>query len=368
MGNPNLAGVEAAVADKFVRVELARADVPAYRASKRFGGEVKATIAGFLHFRGGPMVTFSRAWYYWVVRLSKPVSAKAARRLNLDWGKVIRVDGYAGGTEPSEGGVDVYHVDSQAGLNRLVQFLIELYGEPEDRLPDASLGVRYARFLTILSKHVGGSSRLYFVAPPCSSGALARMEIEALQMLKGPEDYVIANGRNAIELALRAFGPRSRLVREARLNLSARLSESITRKIAYAPGSKRVSDRYCHSLDIFKATSLQIDTLWAAGRRKEAGELKKFRAQISPVMIADIERYFSAVIQELAEYEKSGAGESFIDTAIYHCAYSSWWLGTIFRSLGMRAEAGKVFRRARHYAERLSPGSAANYYKYTRGA
>jgi len=73
------------------------------------------------------VVEFQRAWTYWVVQLSKPLERRYARQMNKQWKHVIRVDGYAGGTEPGMG-VSTYHVDTQEGLNHLASFLKQRYG------------------------------------------------------------------------------------------------------------------------------------------------------------------------------------------------------------------------------------------------
>jgi hypothetical protein len=64
---------------------------------------------------------FYRAWYYWSCSTDqRPIPEVAARAMNDEWGQQIRVDGFAGGTSV-DGPVSSYHVDTLAGLLRLVK-------------------------------------------------------------------------------------------------------------------------------------------------------------------------------------------------------------------------------------------------------
>jgi hypothetical protein len=71
---------------------------------------------------------FERAWRYWICSAEDPVYAipqDLAEKLNLEMSDQVRVDGFAGGQEVSRA-VCCYHVDTPAGLARLVQVLKEV--------------------------------------------------------------------------------------------------------------------------------------------------------------------------------------------------------------------------------------------------
>lgn len=91
--------------------------VPCLNDMKHY--EVPSAVAGKL----GDF-TFRRYWYYWVVNGSMP--APIARVMNATWAHIIRVDGYAGGTDVTRPmhhrlGVTTYHVDEQNGLNLIAE-------------------------------------------------------------------------------------------------------------------------------------------------------------------------------------------------------------------------------------------------------
>ena len=75
---------------------------------------------------------FFRNWYYWVCSADNgcEVPESAARALNLEHSRDVRVDGYSGGKEP-DGDVSCYHVDTPRGLKVLVSLLKRLYEEQE---------------------------------------------------------------------------------------------------------------------------------------------------------------------------------------------------------------------------------------------
>lgn len=129
----NLAGLPQQVASDRCLVELISAQVPVIMLTNApENKEVQSRAQGVLYyaFKGlSQTVTFSRAWYYWVVHFSFPMPKAFAEELNKTWASQVRVDGYAGGTEPSESGVSCYHVDTQAGLNALVKALNDHYGQ-----------------------------------------------------------------------------------------------------------------------------------------------------------------------------------------------------------------------------------------------
>lgn len=129
----NLAGMPHRVASDRCLVELVGAQIPVVMLTKApENSEVQSRAQGVLYyaFKGlSQTVTFRRAWYYWVVHFSSPMPKAFADELNKTWERQVRVDGYAGGTEPSLSGVSCYHVDTQAGLNALVKALNDYYGQ-----------------------------------------------------------------------------------------------------------------------------------------------------------------------------------------------------------------------------------------------
>ncbi|MBP9091205.1 hypothetical protein KBI23_09260 [bacterium] len=135
----NLAGMPQQVATDRCLVELIGAQIPVVMLKRQpENREVQSRAQGVLYydFKGlSQTVTFRRAWYYWVVHFSSPMPKAFAEELNKTWYHQVRVDGYAGGTEPSDSGVSCYHVDTQAGLNGLVQALNDFYSCAELGVP-----------------------------------------------------------------------------------------------------------------------------------------------------------------------------------------------------------------------------------------
>ena len=71
-----------------------------------------------------------RAWYYWVAKSIKGLPESAAEELNANYRNVIRVKGFAGGTDVKQwlsenNTIDLYHIDTQEGLNAFVKFVKE---------------------------------------------------------------------------------------------------------------------------------------------------------------------------------------------------------------------------------------------------
>ncbi|MFA4846404.1 MAG: hypothetical protein WC654_07690 [Patescibacteria group bacterium] len=136
----NLAGVPAPKSNPIVVRELKKAGVKPVETTftKGMTPEVPATFIGFLGFEDGTFVTFSRLWYYWSVRSSTFLAFVPAKALNDSMGSVVRVEGFAGGTDVRLNGCASWHVDTQEGLNTLVQVLKEHFGKPDKRTPSVS--------------------------------------------------------------------------------------------------------------------------------------------------------------------------------------------------------------------------------------
>lgn len=135
----NLAGLPHRVATDRCLVELVGAQIPVVMLTNApENREVQSRAQGVLYYNPNGLsqtVTFCRAWYYWVVHFSSPMPKAFAYELNKTWERQVRVDGYAGGTEPSHSGVSCYHVDTQAGLNALVKALNDYYGQMNLAVP-----------------------------------------------------------------------------------------------------------------------------------------------------------------------------------------------------------------------------------------
>lgn len=140
---PNLAGVPNC--DEWIQKELDEAGVPIRSAFENWvvkKGEhsnglqiTNKLIAGDYEDRYRPTsevpyhikgelngYTFRRSWYYWVVR--GEVSKKIAKKIykNPIGKRDVRAHGHGGCISP-KGRVNVYHIDSQEGLNLFVKMI-----------------------------------------------------------------------------------------------------------------------------------------------------------------------------------------------------------------------------------------------------
>jgi hypothetical protein len=132
----NIAGELGILATKQVIEELLLAKITNIVKEEEDESEVNSSVYGIIEI-GGVTVTFKRAWYYWVVKSSKPLLEKTANELNVLHKEVVRVSGFAGGYDINMeknkiGYPDNWHVDTQKGLEALVQaiyhdFLPETY-------------------------------------------------------------------------------------------------------------------------------------------------------------------------------------------------------------------------------------------------
>jgi hypothetical protein len=116
---PNMAGRKDC--DEFIARELEEAGI--YLKKEDHKGEVPYHIVGEL--KG---FKFHRAWYYWVVHGSVPAHVAWKMYENPIGRRDVRVDGYAGNTEPDINRLQPtnnYHIDSQEGLNYFVKTLKE---------------------------------------------------------------------------------------------------------------------------------------------------------------------------------------------------------------------------------------------------
>lgn len=115
----NLAGAALILTDDYVTRELMAAEIPLVCVTRN-KGEVAASITGKLG-----EFTFTRAWYYWVVKGRVPLAVAQEMYSHPVGRKDIRVDGFSGGIEPRKravrGYIHGYHIDSQEGLNIFVE-------------------------------------------------------------------------------------------------------------------------------------------------------------------------------------------------------------------------------------------------------
>lgn len=157
MKNRNLAGDERA--DIYIRQELQQAGIPIKRVTQG-RTEVPYSLIGKLPCKNGGEFTFTRAWYYWVVEGRVPLNV-AQQLYQTDIGqRDIRVQGHCGCPPPEEWAmpdftlmsteqlmqvsgltlgemaakcnsgeinlprfVDIYHIDSQEGLDLFIKTL-----------------------------------------------------------------------------------------------------------------------------------------------------------------------------------------------------------------------------------------------------
>jgi hypothetical protein len=111
--------------DKVIRKELEEAGIPHFKGMGVKKAEVPSQI--YAGYKGWE---FNRAWYYWVAKTTNENSLpfEIADELHNKLGLVVRVSGHGGCPAPREwykhsweSGVDLYHVDTQEGLNALVK-------------------------------------------------------------------------------------------------------------------------------------------------------------------------------------------------------------------------------------------------------
>jgi len=134
--------------DSILRVELEEAGIHVIELSKSTRSEVPYGVIGLL---GG--FWFTRAWYYWAARTAKScrlvLPFEFANPLHEAHSKVVRAGGHCYTPRPEELyprrgghlGVDLYHVDTQAGLNALADTLRKWMSEvATDVIFDRELG------------------------------------------------------------------------------------------------------------------------------------------------------------------------------------------------------------------------------------
>jgi hypothetical protein len=153
----NLAGNK--LCDSYITEELCLAKIPVIHLNERTECEVPYSVTGNLNG-----FTFRRAWYYWIVEGNMPLYY-AQKLYNENYDLMIRVDGHCGNISPDgrsepksfkenvhsyadkyfnseisldeyyyfaekirnegEQFIKVYHIDTQEGLNKFAETIIE---------------------------------------------------------------------------------------------------------------------------------------------------------------------------------------------------------------------------------------------------
>jgi hypothetical protein len=129
----NLAGVEQEQANEIIKAELTAAGITVHQGKIwQSKGEVKTDVIGVLD----PSWGFKRSWTYWVAD-GDGLPLEASEALHASHGTEVRVDGHCLCPPPSyKNGfaVDMYHVDSAAGLKALadvIRSVTKLFKWPE---------------------------------------------------------------------------------------------------------------------------------------------------------------------------------------------------------------------------------------------
>lgn len=107
--------------DTYIENELLLAGIKTYKKPFKNTGEVPYTIYGELYGW-----CFKRSWRYWIAfNDNKNLLFEFADPLHEKFGQDVRVAGYFGYPAPKElyndTGVNLYHIDTQSGLNALVE-------------------------------------------------------------------------------------------------------------------------------------------------------------------------------------------------------------------------------------------------------
>lgn len=105
-------------------------------------GEVPSRVVGSL---SGWL--FERRWYYWTAK-GPGIPVEIAEKLHETHGQEVRVDGHCGAPHPREYrkgfAIDLYHVDTQEGLNALADALRSIYDPTKDPGAKPYMGAPYA--------------------------------------------------------------------------------------------------------------------------------------------------------------------------------------------------------------------------------
>ncbi|MBP9091055.1 hypothetical protein KBI23_08500 [bacterium] len=293
----NLANVATEISNKLIRVELAKARIPAFEGAVIRPLEVPASVVGIIAFANGASALFVRAWYYWTVHLTQPLPLEPAQELNGRLGEVVRVDGYSGGREPREAGVSNYHVDSQLGLEGLVAKLMESFGAEQ------AVDPMYVDHKSV-SWMQSGSLKL--LSAPASNRECDEMELAGLVALGHACENLsvkIERFERVVDLAVRAFGTgRNGHALSARTALQRFYGLEAQRLKKLLVSLTSATDIYCNMADLEGILVKQGAVLHELGRYGEARLVKADRDGVG-AHLADIYRSRKQQLsEELAQH------------------------------------------------------------------
>lgn len=122
---PNYAGrfdSDEEIANELVQAGINPIFLP--KSYRKFQPEMRTIVIG--SFMGW---SFQRYWRYWVAK-GPGIEVAAAEELHAEFGQEVRVDGHCMCPSPREQfkglAVNLYHVDSQQGLNALAETIRSL--------------------------------------------------------------------------------------------------------------------------------------------------------------------------------------------------------------------------------------------------
>lgn len=325
----NLAHVATEICNKFIRVELAKARIPAFEGTVVRPLEVPASVVGIIAFANGASARFVRAWYYWTVHLTQPLPLEPAQELNGRLGEVVRVDGYSGGREPREGGVSNYHVDTQLGLEALMAKLLESFGV-EQAVDPMQVDHKTMSWMQ--------SGSLKLLPAPASSRECVELELAGLVALGHVCENLsvkIERFERVVDLAVRAFGTdRNGHATSARTALQRFYGLEAQRLKKLISSLTSATDIYCNMADLEGILVKQSAVLHELGRHGEAALVQADRDVVGAQLV-DIyrarKRQFS---EELAQLAGGDRPDKDADYVRFQLAFSVLLLAQLLRRNG----------------------------------
>ena len=360
----NLVGISPEISRLQIRVELAQAGIPAFGVWPSVDSEVEAEILGVLLCPLGS-AEFTRASIYWIVALSEPLSYEAAQRLNQSWSKEVRVNGHAGGTEPSFEGVRAYHVDSQAGLDELVLALTEQWGTPKTHFPEEGRrSNRVSSFTSAAKPSLNWMSASHMPAPETKSD-LAQLQISALSLLGGIQNDPCYHLRLAWEIAFDTFGADSDQVQSVRKEIASTLRHRIIRlRLVLNHGRNDSRDLYAFTWLLEEALTERAHALRSLSRVKEARsveqECDEVRTRLVGLMQAELDNYSSRL--KAADTGLDNNNEIDVPYCRFEQAATTMSLARLQNRRDKRVEAARLYAEALRLAESLDKKYAAQFF------
>ncbi len=298
----NLAGVPTPITDAMIRVELAKAGIPAVHVSKSTHGEVPCTVIGILRdLRSGQDIVFERLFCYWAVRLRIAVPLDQAKALNDKWGKVVRINGGPGIEgeiwQFCEEGVYYYHVDTQEGLNALVgairgAFMLQAQAAVTE--DNEWIARNFDRV------HLGSFSHL---AAPRNSTDIMLLEIAALRKMascqradESQERCLRAALKMADASTEKRFRKEAKSIRVELCTFFRNTARSNRALIGFS-NNRDNDDLYASRLE--EAQTKRLKLLNCLGRRKEARAVILDLVQIRPEILKLLEAMKEKTLADL---------------------------------------------------------------------